>query len=135
MVQRRDFGVFILLNIITCGIYSLFFIYSATKDVNTMAGNDGKTMNPSIAVALTILTGTFYALWWIYRMGGRMYTLGNQNSISIEENGPAYLLWMIVGYLLCGTGTVVAAFLFIKNFNKLADGYNASMNTASAYTV
>ena len=41
MVQQKSFLTFLLLSIITCGIYSLYYLYRMTKDINQMAGDDG----------------------------------------------------------------------------------------------
>lgn len=131
MIQRRDFVTYLLLSIITCGVYSYYFIYTTTNDLNRMAGDDGKTVNSTAAVLLSIFFGIIYPTWWFYRMGGRMHHLGQQNAIPIDEDASSYVMWMIVGYLTCGIGSLFATFLFIKNFNRIADGYNASMQAAS----
>lgn len=126
MIQRKEFWMVLLLTIVTCGIYFYFYLYQITRDLNTMAGEDGKTIDPAIAVVLNIVTCGIYGLWWYYQMGNRMQQMGNANHILVEDSGTTYLIWILVGYVVCGLGSYVALYLFIKNFNNLADAYNAA---------
>lgn len=127
MIQARNFVTILLLNIVTCGIYGLYYMYSITQDMNTMVGNDGRNTDPSTVVLLTIVTCGFYGWYWYYEQGNRMKALCDQNNIPCEENGTTYLLWVLVGSLICGVGSWVAMYLFIKNFNILAAAYNQSI--------
>lgn len=128
MIQRREFWMVLLLTIVTCGIYHYFYLYQMTKDINTMAGNDGKTVDPTLAVILSIVTCGIYDIWWYYQMGNRMQTMGTVNAIPVEENGTTYLLWYLLGFVVCGLGIWVAMYLFIKNFNNLAFAFNSHMS-------
>ena len=76
MIQQRNFVTFLLLNLITCGIYSFYFIYTATRDINTLVGNDGRNVEPSTAVLLTIVTCGFYSYYWYYDQGNRIKAAG-----------------------------------------------------------
>lgn len=93
-----------------------------------MAGNDGKTVDPTLAVILSIVTCGIYDIWWYYQMGNRMQTMGTVNAIPVEENGTTYLLWYLLGFVVCGLGIWVAMYLFIKNFNNLAFAFNSHMS-------
>lgn len=126
MIQRRDFWTVFLLSIITCGIYSYYWVYQTTKNINTMAGDDGSFVDPALAVILTLFTCGIYPLWWYYKLGNRMQNMGAANSIRVEESGSIYLLWMLFGILICGIGPLIAMYLFIKNVNLLTDAYNAA---------
>ena len=42
-IQRRDFVTYILLSIITCGIYPIFFWYRFAQDINRVCEGDGDT--------------------------------------------------------------------------------------------
>lgn len=127
MIQQRNFVTFLLLNLITCGIYSFYFIYTATRDINTLVGNDGRNVEPSTAVLLTIVTCGFYSYYWYYDQGNRIKALADRNNISCPENGTSYLMWILLGVLICGIGSWIGIYLFIKNLNNLIAAYNASM--------
>lgn len=127
MIQARNFVTVLLLSIITCGIYGIYYMYTITQDMNTMVGNDGRNTEPSTVVLLEIVTCGFYGWYWYYEQGNRMKALCDQNNIPCEENGTTYLLWTLVGSLICGVGSWIAMYLFIKNFNVLAAAYNQSI--------
>lgn len=126
MIQRREFWTVLLLSIVTCGIYSYYWVYQTTKDLNQMAGEDGQFTDPALAVILSIFTFGIYPLWWYYKLGNRMQNMGIANNIRVEENGTTYLLWLLLGSLICGLGAFVALYLFIKNLNFLTDAYNSA---------
>ena len=126
MIQQRNFVTLLLLNIVTCGIYSLYFIYTAPRDINTLMGDDGRNTEPSTAVLLTIVTCGFYSYYWYYDQGNRIKALADRNNIPCAENGTSYLLWILLGALICGIGSWIGIYLFIKNFNALIAAYNAS---------
>ncbi|MEI6131413.1 MAG: DUF4234 domain-containing protein [Bacillota bacterium] len=127
MIQRREIVMLIVLSIITCGIYTYYFMYTATRDLNQMAGNDGKGTEPSTVILLSIVTCGIYAYYWYYTQGNRMQNLANGRGFKVDENGTTYLMWGIFGALLCGIGYYVMIHLFVKNLNVLADDYNAYM--------
>lgn len=134
MIQQKDFWMVLLLSIVTCGIYTFVYLYQVTKDLNTMAGNDGHTVDPTMVVVLSIVTCGIYTYWWYYQMGNRIQRMGNANNIMVEENGTTYLMWMLIGIVICGLGSYVAMYLFIKNFNNIAYAYNASLSSMNQGT-
>ena len=128
MIEQRNFVTLILLSIVTCGIYTYYFIYTATRDINTMVGDDGHNVDPTTALLLSIFTCGIYTLYWYYSQGNRMKALADRNNIACQENGTTYLLWMVIGSLLCGVGYYIGMYMFVKNLNILAEAYNGSMH-------
>lgn len=125
MIRYKSFWAMLLLSCITCGIYGLYYIYQMTRDLNQMAGDDGYYTDPAVAVLLSLVTCGLYSWYWLYRQGARLKRVADCNGIYCPETGTAYLLWAVVGSLVCGLGNWVAHYLLIKNFNQVADGYNA----------
>ncbi len=118
-IKQRSFWTYLGLSIITCGIYHLYFLYTITDDVNAMC-DDNEDITPVLAVVLTIVTCGLYTFWWLYKIGNRIQTQGQSNDLIIQENGSTYLLWALLGSVVCGIGTYVAYYLLIKNFNIIA---------------
>ena len=59
----RNIFIFALLNIITCGIYSYWFIYQLAQDVNVMCKEDGKTTGGLLMfIILSTVTCGIYAI-------------------------------------------------------------------------
>lgn len=124
----RSLPMWIILSIVTCGIYSWYFLYELARDMNVMCQNDGET-TPGLAqfILLSIVTCGFYAYWWYYKIGNRMQTNAPRYGLQFQENGTTILMWQIVGALLCGLGPIFAMNIIIKNTNAMAAAYNARM--------
>lgn len=64
---NRNMWVLILLSLVTCGIYPLFYWAGVGEDVNKMCAADGKTtQNFWIAWLLGLITAGVFQLVWIY---------------------------------------------------------------------
>ena len=123
---NRSLIAYILLSIITCGIYGYYFIYSIARDVNTMCRDDGEKTGGLLAfILLSFVTCGFYGLYWEYKLGNRLAANAPRYGITFQENGTSVLLWYLVGSLLCGIGPFIAMPILIKNTNALAAAYNA----------
>jgi len=129
MIQRQSLLTFILLTAFTCGIYSIIWIYSMTTELNRLAEEAGAPpeliANPTTEVLLCIFTCGLYSYIWMYRHGIKMKMIGNEKDIPINEEGSAYVLFLLLGAVTGGIFTLYAYHLFIKNFNTLADSYNS----------
>ena len=122
----RSLAAYILLSLVTCGIYGLYFFYKLAKDVNTMCEGDGET-TPGLAafILLSYVTCGFYAFYWYYKIGNRLSANASRYGLAFQENGTTVLMWCIVGYITCGIGNYVAMYFIIKNANAMAIAYNS----------
>ena len=134
MKTNRSLLVYILLSIVTFGIYSLFFWHSYVKDVNTICSGDGKNTNGLlVAVLLSIVTFGIYAFVWQYGMQNRLRDNASRYNAGLIKGGGNVVLWGTVGLLLFGIGGLVAMYIQIDSLNKLAYGYNAGSTRSSSY--
>lgn len=118
----------LLLSIVTCGIYSYYFLYCLARDINTMCQEDGDS-TPGIAafILLSFVTCGFYALYWYYKIGNRLQANAPRYGLVFQENGTTILMWQIVGALLCCLGSIFAMNIIIKNTNAMATVYNTRL--------
>lgn len=121
----RSLLVYIVLSIVTCGIYSWWFTYKLAQDMNTVCKDGDNTPGLAAYILFSIITCGIYAYWWQYKIGNRQQANAAIYGFVINENGTTILLWDIVGLLLCGLGPFIAMNIIIKNMNKLAAAYNA----------
>ena len=125
----RSLLLYIILSIVTCGIYSLYFVYALARDVNTVCEGDGqRTSGLAVYIVLSILTCGIYALYWNYSVGNRLAANAPRYGMAFQENGTTVLLWELVGLLLCGLGPYFALYIIIKNTNSLCLAYNQYNN-------
>lgn len=117
--------MYILLSIITCGIYSYYFIYKLAQDMNVVCEGDGqKTPGLVQFIVLSFITCGIYSWFYYYGLGNRMAENAPRYGLSFSENGTTVLIWLIFGALICGIGPFVAMHILIKNMNSLAHAYN-----------
>ncbi len=128
MIQQRDFWMFLVLNILTCGLYGLFFWYMWNEDVNRICEGDGQSVpNYIIVIILGILTCGIYTYYWMYKQGNRLQANAMRYGVRIQENGSSLLLWALLGYLTCALTVYYSYYLMVRMVNQIAPGYNDGM--------
>lgn len=126
---KTDRGLvsYILLSLVTLGIYSYYFIYKMAYDVNIACEGDGeKTSGLAAFIILSIVTCGIYAWIWYYKLGNRLASNAPRYNLNFQENGTTVILWLLIGSLLCGIGAFVAMHILIKNTNTICSAYNAA---------
>ena len=126
--QNRSVFTYILLSIVTCGLYSLYFIYALAKDVNIMCSADGKHTSGLLAlIILTFLTCGIYGIYWEYcvaeRIGNAQARLGQPKDI----DGVKFLLFSLIGAVTaCGLISLYGMHLLCEGSNKVARSFNGN---------
>lgn len=125
MIKERSLATYIILTFLTCGIYSIFFWYSYTEDVNRMCRGDGEeSMNYILVLLLSFITCGIYGLYWFYKQANRLRKAGPRYGVAVAEGGGEFLMWYLVGCLICFVGSFLSFNVLIKNANLIADAYN-----------
>lgn len=123
--DNRGLLIYIILYIITCGIYSYYFLYRLAKDINIACEGDGEQTQGLVAfILLSFVTCGIYAWIWYYQLGNRLAANAPRYNMTFQENGTTVLLWCLFGSLICGIGPFVAMNILIKNSNKICNAYN-----------
>ncbi|MCR4843025.1 MAG: DUF4234 domain-containing protein [Eubacterium sp.] len=121
----RGLLAYIVLNIITCGIYGYYFIYKMAHDINIACDGDGEKTGGLVAfIVLSFLTCGIYSWYWEYKLGNRLAANADRYGMRFQENGTTILLWCLFGVLICGIGPYIAMYILIKNANAICGGYN-----------
>lgn len=121
----RGLLVYIILTLITCGIYGYYFLYKMAQDVNIACEGDGETTAGLLQlILLSFVTCGIYAWIWYYKLGNRLAENAPRYGMSFQENGTTVLMWQLFGSLLCGIGPFIAMNILIKNTNKICEAYN-----------
>lgn len=103
-MEKRNIGVCIVLTIITCGIYGLYWFIKLCDDVNIIS-NDYRTSG-GIACILNIVTCGIYGLYTMYIWGDRIDNVLEARGLPRRNNGIVYLIlgifgFGIISYALC----------------------------------
>lgn len=132
MKTNRGLVKYILLTIITCGIYAIYFEYTFARDMNIVCAGDGKKTRGVLAqVIFSALTLGVYSLFWLYGVGERINSNSLQRNVQPRCTGGSLLLWYIVGALLFGVGPFVALYKRIHGLNDLCEAYNRGRTGAT----
>lgn len=128
LMDNRSLGIYILLSLVTCGIYSLYFTYKMAHDVNiACAGDDENTAGLVVYILLSIITCGIYCFYWQYKIGNRLAANAPRYGLHFQENGTTVLMWDIFGAVLCCVGPFIAMNILIKNTNAICRAYNRSI--------
>lgn len=133
LTTDRGLLKYILLSLVTCGIYDLFFIYSLAADINEACREDGKQTAGLIKfLLLSLVTCGIYSIYWYYATAERLAAYGKRNNVAVEIDGAKFLLWYLVGALICGVGSLYGLHLYLKSTNAVCEDYNVRITTFTA---
>ena len=82
MIKKRDIVTSIILSIITCGIYGIFWFISITDDVRIASGD---------------VTCGLYGFYWAYLMGKAMVQAKAKYNMPADDNAMLYVILQIFG--------------------------------------
>ena len=124
---NRSLGMFILLNIITFGLYSIYFFSQIGTDLNRIVSRyDGKkTMHFClIFLLLTPITFGIATFVWFHKMSDRVGYELKRRGYEKTVGSDTYWLWGVFGTLI-----VIGPFIYIYKLsgamNTLAEDYNS----------
>lgn len=121
----RDLVTYILLTLVTCGIYGYWYVYQMAQDANTICYEDGEeTPGLLVYILLSIVTCGIYSYYWMYKLANRLQNNGPRYGVPIQEGGSDVLLWLVLGTITCGICAFIGVNIIIKNLNALSDAYN-----------
>ena len=105
-IKQRSIWVGILLTIITCGIYYLYWLFVLTDDWNLITEAQGQRpgTTPGLVVILTLITCGLYGIYYWYYLSKRVARVADRNGNALEDDT---LLCVIL--CLFGLGFISAA--------------------------
>ena len=92
---RRDPALVLIMILLTCGIYYLYFIYKASQEADDFLGE--ADYSPATEVVLSVLTCGFWNIYWDYRTGKRIARMSAQVGLPPTDNALLYLLLDLLG--------------------------------------
>ena len=119
---------FILLSIVTLGIYSIVWHSRLSTEINIIASRyDGRRTTNGALVYLLLgwITFGIAILVWEHNISNRMGAELNRRGINYKHGAADYWLWCILGAFI-----IVGPFIYIHKqctaMNKLAENYNVN---------
>ena len=83
-MKQRNIVVCILLSLVTCGIYGIYWMIVLNDETNALSGRQGTS--GGLVFLFSLITCGIYALYWMYQMGNAVEMLHD----STESQGEAH---------------------------------------------
>ncbi len=112
-IQKRSVALCIILTLVTCGIYGIYWMYCVVNDLK-IASKTSDTPDGGIVLLLSIVTCGIYELIWFYKAGEQVSKIkfgAGQNSSS---DGWLYILLALL------TSGIVPLALIQNELNQVA---------------
>ncbi len=117
---QRNIAVAIILSIVTCGIYGIYWLIKIVDELNEAAGEPTATSG-GVVFLLSIVTCGIYLLYWFYKAGERLNAAKSTRGLPIDSNaGIVYLILGLVGF------SIISYALIQSELNKIAAYHGAS---------
>lgn len=129
LATNRSMWKLMLLNIITLGLYSIFFFIPFSFDLDKVAPKPdrSKTMNFLFAYLLSLITYSIVLIVWHYQIATRVQEALTQREIEYEFSTTDFWLWYFVGSFF-----LVGPFIYFHKLctamNLLCEDYNEKGN-------
>ena len=123
---NRSLTKYILLGLITLGIYDIVVMTKISNDINTIASKyDGKhTMNFClVAFLFSWLTFGIVPLVWYHRLSSRIGVEQARRNQPVTMTAGTFWGWYFLGSLII-VGPFVYAYRLLHSMNALSEDYN-----------
>lgn len=111
--HRIEIAVGIILSVLTCGLYNIYWNYRQFAAMNALLGRE--EYNFVSWLLLSIVTCGLYHIYYEYKMGSDLYEWLKSNGREVSSNLP------LIGLILSCFGlTVIADAVYQHELNKLA---------------
>lgn len=122
-MQKREIATSVILSIVTCGIYGIYWFIKLTDDVK-YAADDRNLASGGTAFLLTLVTCGIYGYYWAYKMGQTMSVAQQRYGLPAKDNSVLYLVLQIFGL------GIVNYILIQSDLNTIIDRQQGTPNGA-----
>lgn len=97
MIKQRHIVTAILLSIVTCGIYGIYWFVCLNDEINTLTG-DTEATSGGMAFLFSLITCGIYTWVWMYKMGNKLDDYYASKGMSSSNRGILYLILCLFGF-------------------------------------
>lgn len=95
-MKERNIAISIILSIITCGFYGIYWFIVLTDEAKEASGNENVSSG-GVAFLLTLVTCGIYGFYWAYKMGETLSEAKRKNGLESNSNAVLYLFLQLFG--------------------------------------
>lgn len=111
MITQRSVGMAVVLSLITCGIYGIYWFIVLTNEVGKLSGDH--TFTGGKHFLLSLVTCGIWSYVWSYQIGKQVGVAQHQRGLMVSDNSVLYLILTFFGL------GIVAYALAQSDVNKL----------------
>lgn len=105
-MKQRSVGIAILLSIITCGIYGIYWLIMLNDETNYVSGHQQDGTSGGVVFLLTLVTCGIYGYYWCYKQGEKLNEAKMQRGIMV-------VIQVLRYFILYFQSLVLALFLML----------------------
>ena len=114
-MNKRNIALCIVLSIVTCGIYGIYWMIVLANETNVASGHAQDGTSGGIVFLLTLVTCGIYGIYWAYKQGEKINEAKAMRNMPSDSNaGVLYLILEIFGL------GIIAYALMQNELNKMA---------------
>lgn len=116
--MNRNIALSIVLTIITCGIYGIYWFVVLTDEINREKEEYAAEMSGIACFLLSLITCNIYGIYWAYKIGEKLDTIKSERGIPTgRDSNVLYLILELIGF------NVIVLALAQNEFNKIRPVY------------
>lgn len=119
-IQNRNLAMYIILSIVTCGLFSIYWFIVVTDDLKSIT-NDNQSSTGGVAFLLTLVTCGIYGFYWAYKMGEKVDYMKSMSGMPAGNSSILFLILQIFGL------QIVNLAIIQDSINKFVDMHNGPM--------
>lgn len=109
-MKNRSVAAVVVLSLITCGIYAIYWIVVTTNDIeHSLKAPDGHVKSGGMTILLSIVTCGVYLFYWWYKQGQRVAQIQRERGLNVIDNSVAYLILSIFCLTIVSMGLMQSA--------------------------
>ena len=121
-IEERSFLAYLILSVVTFGIYPIVFWHKISKEVATLCEGDGKkTMKYVFIWLLNFVTFGIAGIVWRAKLAQRLKENAARYEIRIAESAALVTVYNLV---IPVVGPFIAKYIIVKNFNAMGAAFN-----------
>ena len=109
-MERRDVVVSVILSIVTCGFYSIFWMYKIAQGFYVTPTQERVNTTPGTTVLLSIATCGIYTYYCYYKWGRATMEIAARYGRVGEDKAILYLLLSIFGLAIVNDALIQSDF-------------------------
>ena len=113
MVKERNIALCIVLSLVTCGIYGIYWFICLTDETNNASNSTGAS--GGMAFLFSIISCGIYMYYWMYKQGEKIDSA--KSARGLDSSGNSGIIYLVLA--LFGLGIVSYA-MMQNDLNKLA---------------